>query len=491
MSASNNAASHAYHDFELTVLPGQPANTYLISARSSSGSATGEMTLDPAAAEWHALLDAIEREDTDENLFLDLGKKLFQALFSDNVEDAYRSSVAFARGAGQGLRIRLRLTGAPQVAALPWEYLRDPQRDIFLATSSDTPLSRFIEPQQVFPPPPVPEGKLRLLTVVSDPRDPATYNLQPLDVEAELGTMHQALTRLKTKGLLEEIPPLRHAVRAEISEALREHHPQVLHFIAHGLFEEGEGKLILEDEDHYAVPMSDRHFRELLEGHPEVRLVVLNACQGATRDAGNAMVGLGPQLVSRGAPAVIAMQYAVIDRAAIIFTRELYRALAHWYPIDVALSQARRAMFLDFSPHSRDWGLPVLFMRDPDGRLFQPPPTTQPSVAPQQVDVTAPPTKAEPPLDPARLRQVLDTYVENGVPRDLERRSSLLQILATDFDLQELEGISFDLGIDFENLKPGGKQTKAREMVLYFERRRRIHQLVEAAYRRRPDAPWL
>jgi len=46
--------------------------------------------------------------------------------------------------------------------------------------------------------------------------------------------------------------------------------------------------------------------------------------------------------------------------------------LAHWYPIDVALSQARRAVYLDFGPDRRDWGVPVLFMRDREGRLFAP-----------------------------------------------------------------------------------------------------------------------
>jgi hypothetical protein len=491
MSTSNSAASYTYQDFELTVLPGQPSDTYLVIARSSSGSTTGQMTLDPGSEEWHTILDAIEREDTDEDLFLKLGEKLFEALFPDNLEDVYRSSMGFARGAGQGLRIRLRLTDAPQIAALPWEYLRDPQRDIFFAISSDTPLSRFIEPQQLFAPPPIPEGKLRLLSVVSDPQDPEAYGLEPLATEAELNTLDQALQRLKTGNLLEEIPPLRHAVRADISEALREHRPHVLHLIAHGVFDKGQGKLILEDEGHYALPTSDRAFREFLEGYPEVRLVVLNACQGATRDAGNAMVGMGPQLVSRGVPAVVAMQYAVLDRAATSFTREFYRALAHWYPIDVALSQARRAVYLDYGLDRRDWGVPVLFMRDRDGRLFQPPAASQPLTTLQRTVDTVPSAKTEEPIDPAQQRQVLDAYVADGVPRDLERRSNLLQILATGFDQDELQSICFELGVDFENLKPGGKQTKAREMVLYFERRRRVHQLVEAAYRRRPDAPWM
>jgi hypothetical protein len=369
MSASDRTEPRQYRDLELTVVAQAP-HTYLVTAHAASGQASGQTAL--AAEEWHAALEAIEREDTSEDFFLDLGARLFGALFPGDVEDAYRASMGYAKGEGKGLRLRLRLTQAPEIAALPWEYVHDRQRDIFLGVSSDTPLSRFIEPQQTFPPPPPPAEKLRLLAVISDPEDLDDYGLPPLDAEAELKTLDKALKRLKSKELLEEIPPLRHAVRADISEALREHRPHVLHFIGHGTFEGGQGKLIVEDEDHYALEMSDRAFRELLEGHADTRLVLLNACQGAARAAGDAMVGMGPQLVRRGVPAVVAMQYPVYDRAAISFTREFYRALAHWYPIDVAISEARRAIYLDFGLERRDWGVPVLFMRDREGVLFAP-----------------------------------------------------------------------------------------------------------------------
>jgi hypothetical protein len=370
MSPSESAGLRQYQDFELSVVLAQAPHTYLVIADAASGRASDQMSLDPTDAQWQVTLDALAREDTDEAFMLDLGARLFDALFPGDVKDAYRASMGYARGEGKGLRLRLRLTETPAIAALPWEYLYDRQRDLFLGVSSDTPLSRFIEPQQVFPPPPPPAGVLRLLAVVSDPQDLDAYGLPRLNAEAELQTLDEALERLKAQGLLQAITPLRHAVRAEISEALRQHRPHVLHFIGHGTFEEGRGRLILEDEDHYAMEMSDRAFRELLEGYPETRLVVLNACQGATRAAGDALVGMGPQLVSRGVPAVVAMQYPVDDRAAVGFTREFYRALAHWYPIDVALAQARRAIYLDFGRDRRDWGVPVLFMRDREGLLF-------------------------------------------------------------------------------------------------------------------------
>jgi len=470
MPASNHTELRRYQDLELSVVVAQTPHTYLVTARSSAGQASGHATLDPASDEWRAALDAIHREDTDEALFFDLGTRLFAALFPDDVQDAYRASLGYAQGEGQGLRLRLHLTQAPELAALPWEYLYDRQRDLFLGVSSDTPLSRFIEPQQVFPAPPPPSGALRLLTVISDPTDLEDYGLPALDAEQELKTLTQALKRLQTKDLLQEVPPLRHAIRAEISEALREHRPHVLHLIGHGAFQDGRGKLLLEDEDHYALEMSDRAFRELLEGHPDTRLVVLNACQGATRAAGDAMLGMGPQLVSRGVPAVVAMQYPVYDRAAISFTREFYRALAHWYPIDVALSQARRAVYLDFGPDRRDWGVPVLFMRDREGRLFTPPAAKTDTQKVERIrtrepaDVPSPVLSIDPAdVNPTRLRQaMIEVYDKPGLV-------ALCNDLAFKYN---------DRSVEYDSLRGESLSAKVLYLIDWHRRRRRMADLV-------------
>jgi len=63
------------------------------------------------------------------------------------------------------------------------------------------------------------------------------------------------------------------------------------------------------------------------------------------------------------------MQYEISDEAAIIFSREFYNALADNYPVDAAVTEARIAIV-----HSRrdtiEWATPVLYMRAPDGMLF-------------------------------------------------------------------------------------------------------------------------
>jgi hypothetical protein len=490
MPASDRAEQHQYQDFELTVVAAPAPNAYLVTARSTSGRASSQTTLDPADNELRAALDAIERQDTDEDVFHELGTRLFEAIFPGDVEDAYRTSLGYAKGEGKGLRLRLCLTEVPEIAALPWEYLYDRQRDIFLGVSTDTPLSRFIEPQQTFPPPPPPTGKLRLLVIISNPRDLAERGFYPFNAEAELETLDKALERLKTKELLEEIPPLHHAVRADISEALREHHPHVLHFIGHGVFEGKRGKLILEDEDHYLLKMSDYAFRELLKSSPDTHLVVLNACQGAARDTGNAMVGLGPQLVSRGVPAVVAMQHTVYDRAATSFTSEFYRALGHWFPIDVAVSEARRAIYLDFGPDRRDWGSPVLFMRDKEGILFQRPPDTEtPPPTVQKKEVTLP-TKAPKPADPDLLQQIFTIYIAPSNKFYPDYHERLRQILTDHFSDDELRGLCTSLDLEYSVLGGQGKLAKIRELIPYFERHGRAHELLQTILDARPHAPW-
>jgi hypothetical protein len=480
MPNAQQTKQRSYQDLELTLVRAQEPHTYLVIADSNAGRASAHMRLDPTDETWRPLLEAVQREQTNEQCLTQLGARLFATLLPGDVEDAYRAARGHAEGAGQGLRVRLRLTEAPELAGLPWELVYDAQRQLFLGISDDTPLSRFIEPQQTFPPPPPPAGRLRLLTVLSDPQDLAqTYGLPRLRIEAELATLDTALQRLKSQNLLEEIPPLRHAVRADIAEALREYRPHALHFVSHGVFREGQGRLLLEDEDHFALEMSDAVFRELLAGQRDTRLVVLNTCQGAARDAGNALVGMGPQLVSRGAPAVVAMQFPIYERPAVSFTREFYRALAHWFPIDVAVSQARKAIFIDYGPGRPDWAAPVLFMRDRDGMLFEPPtqsPVSRPGIPDQAID-------------PAVLEQVCASYVEAPHKFYLPSRTRLLQILKTHFQLEELRELCVELGVDYENFAPT-KDALARELVLYAERRSMARALIEAAYRRRPKAEW-
>ena len=78
----------------------------------------------------------------------------------------------------------------------------------------------------------------------------------------------------------------------------------------------------------------------LLQDHRTV--CVLNACKGGRSGADDPFAGTAQSLARQGIPAVIAMQRSVSDAAAIVLAQELYGALAVGYPVDAALTEARK-----------------------------------------------------------------------------------------------------------------------------------------------------
>jgi hypothetical protein len=96
--------------------------------------------------------------------------------------------------------------------------------------------------------------------------------------------------------------------------------------------------------------------------------VVLNACEGARTSRTDPFAGAAQSLVQQGLAAVIAMQFEISDEAAITFSHEFYGALADGYPVDAALVEARKAIFAQ--ENGLEWGTPVLYLRAPDGRVF-------------------------------------------------------------------------------------------------------------------------
>jgi hypothetical protein len=79
---------------------------------------------------------------------------------------------------------------------------------------------------------------------------------------------------------------------------------------------------------------------------------------------------MAPRLFEAGIAAVVAMRYPMLDKAAITFSREFYQSLVFGRAVDAAVADARRALSQDFGADHRSWFSPVVFMRAPDGRLF-------------------------------------------------------------------------------------------------------------------------
>jgi hypothetical protein len=295
----------------------------------------------------------------------ELGGKLFDAVFAGELRSCLRASLEAARGREDtGLRIRLRLQDAPELADVPWEYLYDRSQDRFLAQSVETPLVRYVEmPERIKPM--ATALPLRLLVVAVNAPGHAE-----LDVDKELGLLGKALAPLVERGAV-AITALRNATLAELLKRLRSETFHVFHFIGHGTFDPktDEGVLLLVDDRGQALPVGAHRIGTLLHDHPSLRLAVLNSCEGGRSSRTDPLAGVATTLVRQGVPAVVAMQFEISDAAAVTFAGEFYSALADGFPVDAAVGEARKAVYL--MPNDVEWGTPVLYLRSPDGVLFE------------------------------------------------------------------------------------------------------------------------
>ena len=291
------------------------------------------------------------------------GGKLFTTVFGPETLACLRRGVQETQRLGVGLRLRLNLSAAPELADLPWEYLYSPEQNQFLALSRWTPPVRFLSlpysvpPQAVKPP-------LRVLVMISSPSD-----YPPLDVQREWDKLSDSLADLQERGLV-ALERLDEASLTALHLRLQRNVYHIFHFIGHGGFDQQaqDGVLVLEDAQQRGLPVSGQRLGTLLHDCRPLRLALLNACEGGRPSRTDPFAGTAQSLLQQGVPAVIAMQFEISDEAAITFAQGFYGALADSYPVDAALTQARRAIFAQ--GNDLEWGTPVLYMASNDGHLF-------------------------------------------------------------------------------------------------------------------------
>ncbi len=291
------------------------------------------------------------------------GAALYAALFAGEVESALLRSSDAAQRSGHGLRVRLNLTDAPELAALPWELAYSARLDRFLALATATPLVRYLALGEAAPPAP-PAPPLAMLCVLADPTDLAPR----LEVEREWQAVQAAVAPLVAAGALtltRLTPPTADALRGYLRSAP----VHLLHFVGHGWYDDGSGRsgLVLTDAGGQAAVIDAATLGVILEGCSTLRLLFLNACAGARVAERDAFQGTAQHLVRQGAPVVVAMQFDIETTRAARLAQEFYRALADGWPAEAAITEARKALFSDGG--AADWATPVIFTRAADNRL--------------------------------------------------------------------------------------------------------------------------
>jgi hypothetical protein len=295
------------------------------------------------------------------------GAQLFDAVFQGRLRTALAGSLDHVEGLEDtGLRVRLRLSDCPELSDLPWEYLYSSDARRFLALSEWTPVVRYLElqgrirPLAVNPP-------LRILVMAASPSD-----FEPLDALQEWMKISQALDDLQQQGRV-ELDRVPSGSLSDLRRKLMRNQYHVFHFIGHGRYDDDaqDGVLALEGPSGRAHLVTGTDLGVLLHDHRSLRLAILNSCEGARGGLNDPYSGTAQSLIYQAIPAVVAMQFEITDNAAISFAHSLYETVANGYPLDAAMAAARNAIRDDANP--LEWATPVLYLRAPDGRIFDVP----------------------------------------------------------------------------------------------------------------------
>lgn len=349
----------------------------LIDARDSGGETLaghpkGECALSGVPERIAELTKKVKNETAKHEEMHELGEALFNALFSAEVRSEIRGLVAQL---SQGELLRLELDFGedtmPEVAALPWEFLRASETLDNVAgdwgTSTRVILSRrrdLHEPAPAI----ILNEPLRIQLVVAAPADLGPVEYRP--VEAALKEMAQKHPTMMA-------PPLKTLLQpdaTQLDHTLEENKPHIVHFIGHGrmhtLRKMQVAQLALVAASRSADWRNDEDIGEILGAH-RIGMVLIQACESGAAGDVEAFTGVASQIVQQNVPVVVAMQYPISNDAAITFAEEFYRRLGKLEPVDYAVQMARRVLAQQYK-ETRDYATPVLFMRVKDGQLFRP-----------------------------------------------------------------------------------------------------------------------
>jgi tetratricopeptide (TPR) repeat protein len=308
-----------------------------------------------------------------EMVLRNFGREIFRSIFvnTSTINEIYVRS----KGVSRDLRIKLRIE-SPELAGLPWEYLYE-EREIPGYVSLRLPVVRYLETMGSAMRMGV-KGPLRILGMISDP---ATEVWPKLNVVRERDRINKGIDNLQREGRV-EFQWVSGGTGKDLMNKLLEHEWHVFHFIGHGGVEaplsNGDATAATFDESGFIVMVDEsgkpvKKFASdlatmLLGARRSLRLVVLNCCESAKINVGerfgNPAIGL---MRSGWLPAVVAMQFPITDGAAIRMSEGFYKALANNQPVDGAVTIARQ--FIQ-DQSKVEWGIPVLYMRSADGKIF-------------------------------------------------------------------------------------------------------------------------
>ncbi|NIP26091.1 MAG: CHAT domain-containing protein, partial [Phycisphaerae bacterium] len=202
--------------------------------------------------------------------------------------------------------------------------------------------------------------------VVSSPNE-----LPELNTEREISVIQEALDPVRGRGLL-EIDYLEIATLTNLRSKIRHFQPHILHYTGHGGKHPvtNETYLACEDDDGRLKRLYGNDLRRITAASDSLQLVVLSGCMTAQTHHRDALKGIGTSLLQDSLPAVLAMQYSVLDKSAIEFAAKFYEELSQGSSVVEAVNEVRLRLYDLRGKDRADWGLPALYLRTPEITLI-------------------------------------------------------------------------------------------------------------------------
>jgi len=226
----------------------------------------------------------------------------------------------------------------PEVAAIPWEYLRFP---------SDGPLDglllaahcNFVRgvPEEYRRDPVVPQSPL---TIVAIPASPV--ELPALNTEEEWHTLTRTM---RAHGCLLTLTRIRPPTLDAMSHALSVKGTKIVQFMGHSKVENGKGMLQFEDDLGRTEAAHAALFVNSLD--EQTLLVVLASRDSAVSFKSDAQKMISPlsniaqAVVREGVPYALGMQFELPDNAILEITHILYESLLQGHGIEEAVRRMR------------------------------------------------------------------------------------------------------------------------------------------------------
>jgi hypothetical protein len=339
---------------------------YSITARYGSFTANGEFRPSIVDPEWHKAYHTLAQSmlTPDADAVMAVGSRLWAALIRGPVRDLWVSARAdIERERVAGLRLRLDLQ-PPPVAALPWESLYDPDRNVVFAAHPHFALVRVATIYQHVASPRPLRVQLPLRVLIAAPDDASGV----IDHQREIAEISQIMGKFSQRDVQVETLTGSFTI-TDLRTTLAKVKPVILHFIGHG---EPSGLWLWQRGRPTLTPAQS--LRAVMERSPSVRLALLNSCLAARPGGPHPFGGVAAQLLQAGVPAVIGMQYPIRNDAAIDFAHFLYEELLSGScpgVIDYAVSAARSGLYA-VNPGDFSFGTPLLWLNSEEGRIFAP-----------------------------------------------------------------------------------------------------------------------